>query len=157
MKKTIFLSLALTGLIAGMALAQEKAPQPPADDEKVTTTPNKITGQISDISKKSFSVVYKKDEATGGEFEMLFPIDKNLRVVHKKSLSEMKVGDTVEVQYEDVTTEKKDRKEGKRNTAVITFISPGEEQPAEPVHDTNPAVANNDESATVAPLKSDLR
>ena len=164
MKKNIILAMVASGLIAGFAvsaMAQEKAKENAPDEEKIiSSATNKITGQIGSINKSSISVVYKRDDAKGEEFEMLFPIDKNLRIVHKKSIRELAVGDTVEVEYEDVTIEKKDRNEGKRNTAVITFVSPAE-TPAEPVATHGDTITTDTntttESTSVAPLKSDLR
>jgi hypothetical protein len=135
--------------------AGENAKNDVQEEKEISRTGSKITGTIGNIAKNSIAVVYKRDEAKGEEFEMLFPIDKNLKIVHKKSVSELSVGDTVEVQYEDVVTERKGRQEGKRNTAVITFISPGETV-AEPTRDTNTTVTNNDDNS-VAPLKSELR
>jgi hypothetical protein len=157
MRKNIILALVTLGLAlgnVGLTAAQDKAKENSKDEEKTTSVANKVTGQISSINKNSIAVVYKRDEAKGEEFEMLFPIDKNLRVVHKKNIAELAVGDTVEVQFEDVTIEMKDRKEGKRNTTVLTFISRSE-QPAETISGHNEA--NSTESVSVPPLKSELR
>jgi hypothetical protein len=164
MKKNIIIAIVAFGLIAGfaataMAMPESKAKENAPDEEKVTKVSNKITGQISNIDTKTFAVVYDRNEATGEEFEMLFPIDKDLRVVHKNSFSELKVGDMVEVQFEDVATEKKDRKEGKRTNLVVTFVSPGAAivEPTHAATTNTTAATENTESAAALPLKSDLR
>ncbi len=104
------------------------------DKEKVIkTVSNGVNGEISGIGKNYISVVYGRDKEKGVDYEMLLPIDKNIQVEHKKSLGDMKVGDTVSVAYEDVITEDFSKKQTmKRKAKVVTFVKSAPPQAPEP-------------------------
>jgi len=104
-----------------------------AQDETVTkTTGGVVNGEISGITKKFISVVYKKDAETNTDYEMLILIDENVRLDHKKSLSELNVGDSVSIEYEDATVEDSAKRQKLRRTAkVISFVKSA--PPAPPI------------------------
>ena len=75
-------------------------------DEKskrvVVRVAKEIQGEVAGISKDSIAIIYNRNEATGEEYEMSFPVAKEVDIVHKKSINEIAVGDTVNVQYEEI-------------------------------------------------------
>ncbi|MFH0839268.1 MAG: hypothetical protein V1893_03690 [Candidatus Omnitrophota bacterium] len=105
-----------------------------AQEEKAKAEKRKgaIEGEISAISNKYISIVYKKEK--DAEYEMLLPIDKDIEIIHKKSLDEMKVGDTVYIEYEDevITDTAEEGQAMKRKAKVISFMSPAPPKPPEP-------------------------
>ncbi|MDO8748549.1 MAG: hypothetical protein Q7J72_05480 [Candidatus Omnitrophota bacterium] len=102
-----------------------------ADEDKkskrvVARIAKEIQGEVAGISKDSIAIVYNRNETTGEEYEMSFPVAKEVGIEHKKSIKEIAVGDTVNVQYEEVTEkytedEEKDP-EINRKVKVITFL-----------------------------------
>jgi hypothetical protein len=161
MKNNIIAVMVACGLIAGFAaaaLALEQGKEPAHSEEKITTVSNTITGRISNIDKTTFAVEYASNEATGEVFEMLFPLDKDMKVVHKNGFSEFSVGDTVEVQFVDTAIERKNSKDGKRVVAALTFIKAGTPVIEQTHVATNSTVTTGStESVEALPLKSDLR
>ncbi|MCK5161165.1 MAG: hypothetical protein KAQ99_06280 [Candidatus Aureabacteria bacterium] len=97
-----------------------------------------VSGEISGISEKFISVVYEKDKEKGIEYETLVPIDKDVKIEHKKSLSELKIGDRVSIRYEDATVEDSDKRQTlKRKATVIRFVRSAVKTP-EPAHPPEP-------------------
>ena len=43
-----------------------------------------IQGEVAGISQDSIAIVYNRNEATGEEYEMSFPVDKGVSIAHKK-------------------------------------------------------------------------
>ena len=106
-------------------------------DEKskrvVVRVAKEIQGEVAGISKDSIAIIYNRNEATGEEYEMSFPVAKEAGIAHKKSISEIAVGDTVNVQYEEITEKSAEDKEKdpeiKRQVKVITFLRPAVRTP----------------------------
>lgn len=80
-----------------------------------------ISGEVSAISKDFIAVVYRRDEAKGTEEEIALPIAKGVIIEHKKNLSEIGVGDTVNVEFEEVAEEPREGARSKRVARVISF------------------------------------
>ena len=76
-------------------------------DEGITIT-QEVTGTVVAMTKQSISVEYAKTDAS---YELLLPFGNNLQLEHLKSLSELKQGDTVSVQYQQTY---KDHDKGER-------------------------------------------
>ena len=74
-----------------------------------------IAGEVTWLRKDKIAVVFQRDNERGTELEMLLPFDSDIRIVNKKSLSEISVGDTVRVQYEEIDDQNPD--------GSLTFIS----------------------------------
>lgn len=83
-----------------------------------------ISGEVSAISKDFIAIVFRRDEAKGAEEEIALPIAKDVIIEHKKSLSEIGVGDTVNVEFEEVTEEAAGGSQSKRVAKVISFVRP---------------------------------
>lgn len=80
-----------------------------------------ISGEVSAISKDFIAIVYRRDEAKGTEEEIALPIAKGVIIEHKKNLSEIAVGDTVNVEFEEVAEEAREGARLKRVAKVISF------------------------------------
>lgn len=80
-----------------------------------------ISGEVSAISKDFIAIVYRRDEAKGTEEEIALPIAKGVIIEHKKNLSEIAVGDTVNVEFEEVAEETREGARSKRVARVIRF------------------------------------
>ena len=128
-KKTVLIMAAGIFIICAIALAD--------GDEKgkrvVARAAKEIQGEVAGISKDSIAIIYNRNEATGEEYEMSFPVAKEVDIVHKKSINEIAVGDTVNVQYEETTEKSAEDKEKdleiKRQVKVITFLRPAVRTP----------------------------
>lgn len=95
------------------------------ESQKSTSTIKELQGEISGISKESISIIYNRDLEKGIDYEMLLPIEKgNIQLIHKNSLDELCVGDTVRLQYEEETKEDEEGRKIKRKARVISFIKP---------------------------------
>ena len=125
MKKEIFkwvMAAALClGLTAGLYAAEKV---------KKATQLKELQGVVTWIRKDKIAIVYRSDEATHSEEEILLPIGKDIQLVHKNSLSDISVGDTVSIQYEEVTEEGADGAvKSSRKAKAIIFVSPGFKKP----------------------------
>ena len=124
----IKISLAIVLILGfmGTVFAKDKEKK----EKVVKTASGVVSGEISGISEKFISVVYEKDKEKGIEYETLVPIDKDVKIEHKKSLSELKIGDRVSIQYEDVTVEDSDKQQTlKRKAKIVRFVRSAVKKP----------------------------
>lgn len=112
---------------------------------KTTTASKEVQGEVSGIGKDSISVVYMRDEKKRIEYEMLLPIEKDIRLVHKQRLDQINVGDIVRVQYEEVTEEYEEGPRSSRKAKVISFVKPAPQKPEQ--------TAPESESLTIKGIK----
>lgn len=104
---------------SGLVVAAEE------DEEDALITVKHITGEVSIIRPHYLSVVYKQDAETRMEYEMVFPMNKDVEFFHKKSLDDIEVGDTVRVTYEEKTWTTEDGMERmKRKAKEVWFVRP---------------------------------
>lgn len=134
--KTLIAATALLLTISHTVSAQE-AQQ--GQEPKAAVSMKQITGTVSGLSARHLSVLYSSDPERGASLEAAFNLDKDVRVIHKQSLKEIAVGDTVSVAYEETVTRTAEGK-SMRSTKVksITFLKPApkeliaQEEPASP-------------------------
>ena len=109
-------------LISTAAAADKK--EALKEQPTISTNAQEVQGTITWISKNKIAIAYQQDQGT--EYEILLPFDGNtIKLEHKNKLAELKVGDTVKVQYDEEAIEYPDgKKEGKLKAKVISFISP---------------------------------
>ena len=109
--------------------AQERKPR------KVAETKKTLQGEVVYLSKDYISIVYSR--ANGIENEILLPIDKNLKLEHLRSLANLKVGDTVAVEFMETTEQDQQGSRKKiRAGTVVTFIRPAQPKPETTVLDS---------------------
>lgn len=114
-KKTFFVTaILILGLYCAASVQGEEAKKP-------GRVIKGISGEVSAISKDFIAIVYRRDEAKGTEEEVALPIAKDAIIEHKKSLSEIGVGDMVNVEFEEVTEETDSGFRSKRIARVISF------------------------------------
>ena len=89
---------------------------------KTSSEMKEVQGRVSNFSREYITITYEEDREKGIENEIMLPVEDNIRVVHKKSLEEIKIGDIVNVQYEQITEEYEEGQKRKRKAKVIKFI-----------------------------------
>lgn len=111
-------------VVLSLGLAEWGFAQKPKEVEKQpvrTARTTEVQGEVSAITKNFIAIVYRRDGAT--EYEMMFPLDKNIKLVHRQSLSEISLGDIVSVEYEEVTEiDREGRETSKRQAQKIYFV-----------------------------------
>jgi len=95
------------------------AGQPP----KAPAASKEVAGRVSGISKNYIAIAYGSDEATHTEYEMLIPLDKSLNLTHVKTLDQIKVGDTVSIQFDETVETTIEGEKVFRRGKGIAFIS----------------------------------
>ena len=117
-------------LVVMLILAQVSAgfAQEGGEKAKMTREIKEVSGIVSAINEDFIAIVYDRDDAKGLEYEMALPIDEGMQLIHKRNLEQIKVGDKVEVQYEQLTEQKGDKQKVERKAKVIRFIKPGEKK-----------------------------
>lgn len=122
MKNRIIIFMVLIFCVSTVAFAQER--------EKNTARKIKgISGEVSGISKDFISIIYHRDEGTGIEKEIMLPISKTIIVEHKQSISQISIGDLVDVEFEEVSEEGKDGIKIKLEAKVIRFVRSAQKKP----------------------------
>lgn len=81
-----------------------------------------ITGEVSAISKDFIAIVYDRNVGKGSEEEICLPIAKNVIIEHKKSLDQIAVGDTVYVEFDEVSEQTDSGERTKRIAGAISFV-----------------------------------
>lgn len=116
--------IASIGIISGPAFSLLHAEEPKTE-EKVTIVKKSVTGEVTGIMANFIGVSSGEKSATGAPREFAFNLNKDVKLEHKKSLNQIGVGDTVRIDYDEVTTEKPDgNKSSKRVVKAISFIRP---------------------------------
>jgi hypothetical protein len=128
----LILAVVLCVCLAEVAAAQKRKVTKVAERKKA------VQGEVVYLSKDYIAIVYSRDKAV--ENEILLPIDKNLKLEHLRSLANLKIGDTVAVEFIE-TTEKNQKGQTKkiRTGTVITFIRPAQKKPQTSVLDSDEA------------------
>ncbi|MFA5100308.1 MAG: hypothetical protein WC547_05455 [Candidatus Omnitrophota bacterium] len=130
--KKIYLFFALVMVMASVntgvcAPAAEKDRGKNKKEPVISSVVKQVQGEVSNISKRSISIVFERNEETGEEFEMLFPVDlKEIKIEHKRSYGDISQGDTVLVIYREETSDYGDKQEMKAKTDVIRFLKPAD-------------------------------
>jgi hypothetical protein len=112
-------------LISCLCWPAKGSSQQAKDEVKRTSVIKEVTGEVTWLRKNRIVIVFKRDKEHGTEEEMLLPIAEDVRIIHKKKLDEISAGDTVMVQYEELTEEWPDGKKSRQLVAkTITFLHP---------------------------------
>ncbi len=124
----------LLGVLVFFLLCLVAVGQTQEEKEKIktTTTTKEVQGEVTWIGKDKMAIVYKRDTVTGGEYEILLPYEeKDLKIVHKKNLSEINKGDIVNVkyEYEEIIEEPLGEKKINYKAKVISFVKPAMQKP----------------------------
>jgi len=126
------------GLVAALVLGQTGVvgAQQAQEEEEIIIAPKVVSGEVAAISSRLITIIYDKDEEKKIEHEIDLPIDKDIKLVHKRELSDINIGDIVRVTYEESQKEEEIEKEGitetitkviGRQAKVITFVRPKRE------------------------------
>ena len=86
-----------------------------------------VSGEIGIIKPHYITVIYKKEKGPGGvgvkDYEMLFPIDDNIELLHRKNIGQLQEGDIIQVLFDQTSyTDKKGVGRIERKAKQIKFI-----------------------------------
>lgn len=113
-------------IILGSGLSASSAADEVRKKKIIKKAQNEVQGEISWINSRYIAIAYNRDPVKGSEDEMLLPIDSTLKLEHKQSLDQIKIGDLVRVRYDEETEEdEKGNKKDSRKAAIISFIKAG--------------------------------
>lgn len=93
---------------------------------KIEAVNKKVSGEVSGVSNNFIAVVYGRNEKAKSSLEMAFNIGSHVNVMNKKSLKEIGIGDTVEVEYQEITRTEADGKKSSKSVAqAVNFVKAG--------------------------------
>lgn len=117
------------GLISALLFAfmQPCLAQENESAKQVISVIQDVLGTVTDITEDHISVMYLVED--DAEFEILLPIDKDVKLIHKQKLGQIKVGDTVRVQYREDSEDTLEGTIKKRKGLVISFVKPAIKKP----------------------------
>lgn len=127
------------------AVAAAEAPK--AEPPKEEMARKSMTGEVAGISPSFIAVVYDKDDKSA--YEMALNLDPKVKIVGKKNINEIRVGDTVTVSYDErfQKDEKGDTRINGRKVTAISFIREGKKlMEEEPVPAPSEEEAREEES-----------
>jgi len=138
----IGLAAALVFIFMGAGLAKEEKSK-----GQRTSVMKELQGEVTWISKTGdrIAIVFSRDEAKRSEQEILLPVDKNIVLHHKASIGDINTGDTVSIQYEEVTEETPNGVNSKRTAKAIYFIRAAEKKPVSVAPAATEENTNDDE------------
>jgi hypothetical protein len=133
MKRTLIM-LAVVGMVSFVAVcfAQDlkSGAKSQIKKEIFSSDVKEIEGTISAINDNGIAVVFNKDAQKGSEEEMYIPIEKsNIRLIHKSSLKEMEIGDTVKVGFKEVTDEIEGKESKRFQATTVAFLKKADKKP----------------------------
>ncbi len=120
LKYFCLIAVIILAVFSSIGLAKEDIAK-----NKETITNKEVQGEISGIGKDYISVIYKKDEEKGVDYEILLPIEHDISLNHKQNLGELKPGDIVRIQYQETTQQTKNGPKSSRKAKIINFVKSG--------------------------------
>lgn len=102
-----------------------KEAAPIAEKKAPVAIMKEVTGEVSAIDKHCIAVVYRHDPVEG-DYELPVTIKNPPRMKHADSLDQVKAGDTVTVEYEQITDTDADGKEivGDKFAKTVILVKP---------------------------------
>ena len=119
---TVFVSACLGALLYNR---EAEAVQGAKDVVKENKT---ISGEVGFINSEFISIIDHRDTDEGIEHEILLYLDKDVAVIRKDSLNEIKLGDTVQLQYEKTTKTSKNVRKSKKVIKEVRFLRKAEKK-----------------------------
>jgi hypothetical protein len=102
----------------------EKAPE-------VVRQTKEVEGVVAGAGPGAIAVTAGVNDA-GASMEMSFNVPANVRFVHRKSMKDINVGDTVKIVYEETVSSYPDkRRKSVREVKQVIFLKPGAARKAE--------------------------
>ena len=99
-----FVTVPLTFLAFSLVTNTVKAETPPAASQQEQVSYKTVTGEVSGVGAKFIAVEYERNTKKGAAFEMALPVDEAATLERIKQLKELKLGDTVRVEYQETAT-----------------------------------------------------
>ena len=115
-------------LLAAFASAGSGAAEAQKEKQAVKRTAFRKTvqGEVGGIGSGFIAITYEVDAQHGSSRDMLFPIDENTTLQNKRTLKQIRVGDTAAVEYSEVTEDGKIRRRAEKIIFVKAATTPVE-------------------------------
>jgi hypothetical protein len=154
------LSGILAGTVAMISICSVLLAQESKSNIKVEVKLKQVSGIITSVSPSFIAVEAGVNEGKTAALEAAFNLKKGVRIIHKNSLQELNIGDTVTVSYEE-TIKKIENGKKSRSTNVIsiTFLKPApkdlmpQDQPQAPRDSTASSETQNEDALSIKGLK----
>ena len=128
---TIALTIGLTAISLAQNATKTTETKPQAKTKfKKTTQMKEVQGEVTWLTKNHIALVYATDEGGLSDREILLPFGKEVKLQHVQELSQIKKGDMVLVQYEEVIEEGPEGKQENRVAKLISFVRPAVQKPS---------------------------
>ncbi|MFH1640378.1 MAG: hypothetical protein ABIA66_00270 [Candidatus Omnitrophota bacterium] len=136
-KRTLWISLCLGLFVCQVQAAQEDKPKSGGGSR--VSVKKEIQGEVTGKTFESISICYSRDKETRREEEIMIPIDeKSIKLVNKQELDEIKIGDVISVEYDEIIEDTDEGKFVKRKGQTIHFIRPAANLPESDVLQSAP-------------------
>jgi len=126
--KLIAILIMVFTLAVGVYAQDEKSNKETPVEKSITET-REVEGVVTGLSRRFIAVLYGKNTESGAGLEMAFDIPEKVMIVHKRSLDDIKSGDTVKLVYEEAfKIENETKIATKRNLKQIVFLKAAEKK-----------------------------
>lgn len=102
-----------------------------AQPARSSVTAKVVEGEISGMGKDYIAIVYKKEAEKGAEYEILLPLDDEVKLVHKKNLKELNIGDRVNIEFDEIKEANDSKEKVTFKSKKLSFVSPAEKKPVD--------------------------
>jgi len=121
---TVFVSICTGTLLYNTD--SEAAQKVKAEGKDIVKEDKAMIGKVVYYNSQFISIIDKKDEDEESDREKLLYLDEDVEVIGKNSLSEIKPGDTVQIQFEKITRTLKDVRRSKKVVTSVKFLRAAE-------------------------------
>lgn len=125
-KLNLFLIIILCCTVSLATAEEKRAKKKLRKDPEISSVLMQVKGEIGDIGRKHITIIYGYNKEKTIAREMMLRLDDTVEFKHIKSIKQIKIGDTVRVQYEEVVADYGDRQEKKRKAVLISFVKSAE-------------------------------
>jgi hypothetical protein len=128
---TLILAVTIAIFFAGNVIAAQGGEK---GSPKSVTASGAMTGELIALNDRYVTIAYKVEGDDKVDHQMLLPYSDDLTFNHMKGLSDMKIGDTFTVSYEDVSEDDGNGNvKFNRKAKAVSFVSPAPPKPPEPI------------------------
>jgi len=136
-KWTLWIYLCLSLAVCQVQAAQDDKPK--SGGVNRISVKKEIQGEVTGKTYESISICFARDKESGAEQEIMIPIDeKSIKLVNKQELDEIKIGDVISIEYDEITEDTDEGKFVKRKGETIHFIRPATSVPESDVLQSGP-------------------
>ena len=117
----IFISFTVLNFLCSNVFCQA---DPKGKRPVISTATHAVQGEVAYVSKDYISIIYQRSEDQTEEYEMMLSIDEALELTRVASLDKLNIGDTVTIDYDEITEEYPDGPRSRRKAKNVAFTRP---------------------------------